>query len=283
MTTKEIFCLCAAFVMAAAMPAAAQSSGADKDYTVEVAPGIYNVTWGNRFGNMGLNVGVSVGEDGLLLIDAQEEAAVPRLIARIREITGQPVRYVINTHWHFDHVGGNATFAKDGAVIIAQENTRARLMSEQPNPLGRATQHGFAPAFWPQVTFINKLTLHINGDDVDVLHFPNGHTDGDAIVFFHKANVLFAADLFNNTDYTRVDLRGGSLDGMIAAYDELRREGGAGARADREQEGSSRIPRSDGEAAGPVYWHRTLSTCDLPLSRKVAPAELGRCRFGFVL
>jgi glyoxylase-like metal-dependent hydrolase (beta-lactamase superfamily II) len=170
---------------------------------------------------MGLNVGVSVGEDGLLLIDAQEEAAVPRLIARIREITGQPVRYVINTHWHFDHVGGNATFAKDGAVIIAQENTRARLMSEQPNPLGRATQHGFAPAFWPQVTFINKLTLHINGDDVDVLHFPNGHTDADAIVFFHKANVLFAADLFNNTDYTRVDLRGGSLDGMIAAYDKL--------------------------------------------------------------
>jgi glyoxylase-like metal-dependent hydrolase (beta-lactamase superfamily II) len=170
---------------------------------------------------MGLNVGVSAGEDGLLLVDAQEEAGLPRLIARIAEITDKPVRYVVDTHWHFDHVGGNASFAKQGAAIIAQENTRARLMTEQPNPLGRATQKAFAAAFWPRITFADSLTLHVNGDDVELLHFANGHTDGDAIVFFHKANVLFAADLFNNTNYTRVDLRGGSLDGMIAAYDKL--------------------------------------------------------------
>ena len=96
-------------------------------------------------------------------------------------------------------------------------------MTEQPNPLGRATQKAFAAAFWPRITFADSLTLHVNGDDVELLHFANGHTDGDAIVFFHKANVLFAADLFNNTNYTRVDLRGGSLDGMIAAYDKLLR------------------------------------------------------------
>jgi cyclase len=94
-------------------------------------------------------------------------------------------------------------------------------MAEQPNPLGRAPQHAFPAAFWPQITFADRLTLHVNGDDVEVLHFPNGHTDGDAIVLFRKADVLFAADLFNNTDYTRVDLRGGSLDGMIVAYDAL--------------------------------------------------------------
>ena len=219
MMAKELLHLCVALAVAAG-PAAAQSP-AGEDHTVEVAPGVYNVTWGNSWGNMGLNVGVSVGEDGLLLVDAQEEAAVPRLIARIKEISTKPVRYVIDTHWHFDHVGGNAIFAKDGAAIIAQENTRARLMTEQPNPLGRAAQRAFAPAFWPRITFADRLTLHVNGDDVDVLHFPGGHTDGDAIVLFHKADVLFAADLFNNGDYTRVDLRGGSLDGMIAAYDAL--------------------------------------------------------------
>jgi cyclase len=216
----RIACLCAAAALAGA-PAAAQAPATADDHTVQVAPGIYNVTWGNSWGNMGLNVGVSMGEDGLLLIDAQEEAGVPRLIARIAEITDKPVRYVVDTHWHFDHVGGNAIFARQGAAIIAQENTRARLMTEQPNPLGRAAQKAFPAAFWPRITFADSLTLHVNGDDVELLHFAGGHTDGDAIVFFRKANVLFAADLFNNTDYTRVDLRGGSLDGMIAAYDKL--------------------------------------------------------------
>jgi cyclase len=217
---KHVASLCVALALTVA-PAAAQPSGGADDYTVQVAPRIYNVTWGNNWGNMGLNVGLSVGEDGLLLIDAQDEPAVPRLIARIAQISSKPARYVINTHWHADHIGGNATFAKQGATIIAHENTRKRLMTEQPNPLGRATQRAFPAAFWPTVTFKDSLSLHVNGDDVEVLHFPNGHTDADAVMFFHKANVLFAADLFNNTNYTRVDLRGGSLDGMIAAYDKL--------------------------------------------------------------
>ena len=129
---KHLASLFAALVVAIA-PAAAQTPGGSDDHTVEVAPGIYTVTWGlSPWGNMGLNVGLSVGEDGLLLIDAQDEPAVPRLIARIGEISNKPVRYVINTHWHADHVGGNAVFAKQGAAIIAHDNTRKRLMSEQP-------------------------------------------------------------------------------------------------------------------------------------------------------
>ena len=111
----RIACLCAAAALAGA-PAAAQTPTVGEDHTVQVAPGIYTVTWGNGWGNMGLNVGVSVGEDGLLLVDAQEEAGLSRLIARIAEITDKPVRYVVDTHWHFDHVGGNATFAKQGAA-----------------------------------------------------------------------------------------------------------------------------------------------------------------------
>jgi cyclase len=101
--------------------AAAQAPAEPVDYTVQVAPGIYNVTWANNWGNMGLNVGLSVGGDGLLLIDAQDERDVPKLIARIAKISDKPVRYVINTHWHADHIGGNATFAKQGATIIAHE------------------------------------------------------------------------------------------------------------------------------------------------------------------
>jgi len=217
---KHIACLCAALISVAAPSAAQAPAGAD-DHTVQVAPGIYNVTWGNNWGNMGLNVGVSVGEDGLLLVDAQDEPAVPRLIARIAQISDKPVRYVIDSHWHFDHVGANATFAKEGAVIIAQENTRTRLMTKQINPLTGAAQRAFPAGFWPTVTFKDSLSLFVNGDDVELMHFPNGHTDGDVVVLFRRADVLFAADLFNNTDYTRVDLRGGSLDGMIAAYDKL--------------------------------------------------------------
>jgi cyclase len=216
---KLLAWLCA--VLVAAGPAAAQTPAGADDHTAQVAPGIYNVTWGNGWGNMGLNVGVSVGKDGLLLVDAQDEPAVPRLIARIAQISDQPVRYVIDTHWHFDHVGGNATFAAQGAIVIAQDNTRTRLMTEQVNPLGGGKQRAFPAGFWPAVTFKDALSLHVNDDDIELIHFPNGHTDGDAVVRFRKADVLFAADLFNNTDYTRVDLRGGSLDGMIAAYDRL--------------------------------------------------------------
>src|SRR5580698_924478 len=102
---KHIAWLCAA--LAVTTPAAAQIPAVADDHTVEVAPGIYTVTWGNNWGNMGLNVGLSVGDDGLLLVDAQDEPAVPQLIVRIAQISNKPVRYVIDTHWHFDHVGGN--------------------------------------------------------------------------------------------------------------------------------------------------------------------------------
>jgi glyoxylase-like metal-dependent hydrolase (beta-lactamase superfamily II) len=167
---------------------------------------------------MGLNVGVSAGRDGTLLIDDQEEAGVPRLKAELAGISASPVRLVINSHWHFDHVGGNAAFAEAGALTIAHTNTRTRLMAEQVNPVNGGKQNAFAAAFWPALTFEDSLTLHFNGDDIDVVHIPNAHTDGDIIVKFRKADVLFAADLFNNGDYTRIDGRGGSLDGMIAAY-----------------------------------------------------------------
>jgi glyoxylase-like metal-dependent hydrolase (beta-lactamase superfamily II) len=94
-------------------------------------------------------------------------------------------------------------------------------MSEQVNPVRGNKQEAFAPEFWPTLTFKDSLTLYFNGDEIALLHFGAGHTDSDTLAYFKKANVLFAADLFNNGDYTRVDARGGNLDGMIAAYDKL--------------------------------------------------------------
>lgn len=204
-----------ALFLAAAIPAAAQRPppGTGEDHTQLVAPGIYSVNWGD----MGLNVGVFTGSDGVLLIDAQDEPAVPRLKSELAKISAAPVRFVIDSHWHFDHVGGNETFAREGAVVIAQTNTRTRMMSEQANPLG-GKQRAFPAAAWPQITFDDSISLRFNGDDITVTHVPNAHTDGDAIVLFRKADVLFAADLFNSGDYTRIDPRGGSIDGMVAAY-----------------------------------------------------------------
>lgn len=208
----------AALLGLAVAPALAQrlQPGEGEDHSQELGGGLYSLNWGT----MGLNVGMSTGDDGILLVDAQDEPAAGRLQTEIARRSAEPVRIVINTHWHFDHVGANQIYRRQGAIIVAQENTRLRLMAEQVNPLG-GRQRAFPASFWPTLTFVDELSLHFNGDDIDVLHVPNGHTDGDVIVRFRKANVLFAADLFNNGDYTRVDLRGGSLDGMIAAYRKL--------------------------------------------------------------
>jgi glyoxylase-like metal-dependent hydrolase (beta-lactamase superfamily II) len=202
----------------AVTPAGAQRPppGVGEDHSQELGSGLYSLNWGT----MGLNVGMFSGADGILLVDDQEEGAVARLQAEIARRSDQAVRVVINSHWHFDHVGANELYRRQGATIIAQENTRVRLMSEQVNPLG-GKQRAFPLSFWPTLTFEGRLQLHFNGEDIDVVHIPSGHTDGDVIVRLQQANVLFAADLFNNGDYTRVDLRGGSLDGMIAAYRKL--------------------------------------------------------------
>jgi cyclase len=208
----------AALLALAAAPAFAQRPppGEGEDRSQVLGNGIYSINWGT----MGLNVGMSSGDDGILLVDAQDEPAVPCLQAEIARRSDGQVRIVINSHWHFDHVGANALYRARGATIIAQDNTRTRLMSEQVNPLG-GRQRAFAPTFWPTLTFADAIALHFNGADIDVIHVPSGHTDGDVIVRFRQPNVLFAADLFNNGDYTRVDLRGGSIDGMIAAYRKL--------------------------------------------------------------
>lgn len=162
----------------------------------------------------GGNIGLSVGPDGVLVIDDEYAPLAPKIREAIKGITDKPVRWILNTHWHGDHTGSNAEFAKTGTEIIAQDNVRKRLMTGSPNLRGRKVDPAPVEAL-PVLTFDNSLTVHINGEDIRALHYANGHTDGDAIIFFPKSNVVHMGDDFFNFNFPFVDLdSGGSVRGM---------------------------------------------------------------------
>jgi glyoxylase-like metal-dependent hydrolase (beta-lactamase superfamily II) len=168
----------------------------------------------------GGNIGVSVGVDGILIVDDQFAPLTERIVAAIKTLTDKPVRFVINTHWHGDHTGGNENLGKAGAVIIAHDNVRKRMSVEQFNrDLNWKTPPSPKGAL-PIVTFAESVTLHLNGDTVHVTHVPPAHTDGDSIVHFANANVVHMGDLFFSEMYPFIDRgSGGTLDGVIGAAD----------------------------------------------------------------
>ena len=178
----------------------------------------------------GGNIGASVGEDGIVIVDDQYAPLAEKIAAALKGIgvTDKPVRFVINTHYHGDHTGGNLPFATAGSTVIAQDNVRKRLetggkagnggsvaMAQKPAPAGGL----------PIITFDHDVTVHLNGEDIRALHFPAGHTDGDAIVFFPKANVVHMGDDFVRYGYPFIDVNsGGSIQGMIAACEKVAAE-----------------------------------------------------------
>jgi cyclase len=168
----------------------------------------------------GGNMVASAGEDGTFLIDDQYAPLNDKISAALAALGHPPLRFVINTHWHGDHTGGNEAFGKQGSVIIAHANVRKRMSSEQ---FIAAFERKVEPApakAWPVVTFTDGITLHLNGDDVEVIHVANAHTDGDALVRFHNANLLHMGDTWFNGGYPFIDLSsGGSIDGYIAALE----------------------------------------------------------------
>jgi cyclase len=168
----------------------------------------------------GGNIGLSVGDDAAFLVDDQFAPLVPKIIAAIRGITNKDVRYVVNTHWHGDHTGGNEPLGKAGSVIVAQANVRKRMSTEQF--LARFNQR-FPPsprAALPVVTFADSVTMHVNGDDMTAVHVPAAHTDGDALVFFAAANVIHMGDTFMTIGYPFIDLAsGGTANGFVRAAD----------------------------------------------------------------
>lgn len=169
----------------------------------------------------GGNIGLSVGEDGVFIIDDQFAPLTEKILAAIAEITSESVRFVFNTHWHGDHTGGNENLGRTGALIVAHKNVRVRLSMDQVlERIGRqpAETPAVPSAAWPVVTFTEDVTFHLNDDELHAFHVENAHTDGDAIVHFKRANVVHMGDTFFRDRFPFIDTAtGGSIDGMIAA------------------------------------------------------------------
>ncbi len=172
----------------------------------------------------GGNVGLSVGADSVFVIDDEFTQVAPKLRAAIAKITPRPVQFVLNTHFHFDHTGGNEAFGGEGALIVAHDNARRRMSTDQLIALAGTVnqQKAYAKVGLPTVTVAGEITFHINGDEVHAFHVPKAHTDGDLIVHFRKADVIHMGDVFFNNMYPFIDgSSGGTAQGVIAAFDRV--------------------------------------------------------------
>lgn len=199
-----------------AAPALAQNFDKVQVRTEKLAENTYMLA------GAGGNIGVSVGEDALFLIDDQYAPMAPKITAALTAISSKPVKFVLNTHWHEDHSGGNESFGKADAVIVAHENVRKRMSSAQLIEFLKKEVQPSPKAALPVVTFTRDMTFHLNGEELHVVHMPNAHTDGDAVIRFRKANVVHMGDLFFNKSYPFIDTSsGGNVDGVIAAADRV--------------------------------------------------------------
>jgi len=206
-----------AFVFAFAALAAQQDDFSKVEVTsAKVAEGVYVLT------GQGGNIGVSLGEDGVFLIDDQYAPLTTKIRAAVSSLTPQPIRFVLNTHWHGDHSGGNENLGKLGIVIVAHENVRKRMSVEQFLEAFGQKVPASPKAALPIITFADSITFHLNGDEIRSFHVAPAHTDGDTVVHFKKANVVHMGDCFFNGMYPFIDLSsGGSIDGVIAAADKV--------------------------------------------------------------
>ena len=160
----------------------------------------------------GGNIGVSVGADGIVMVADEFAPLAPKIKAALKGITDRPLKFVLNTHFHGDHTGGNAPFGKD-APIIAHENVRKRLET------GAAAN---APEALPVITFNDRASVHLNGEEIRAIHLPNGHTDGDSVIFFTKSNVAHMGDDFVTYGFPFVDVSaGGTVSGMIDGLEKV--------------------------------------------------------------
>jgi cyclase len=179
----------------------------------KVAGNVYMLT------GAGGNIGVSVGEDGVVIVDDQFAPLAPKIKEALKGISDKPIKFVLNTHYHGDHTGGNEVFGRE-APIIAHDNVRKRLASGS-KVFGNATPPAPKVAL-PVVTFGDRVSLHINGEEVRAVHFPNGHTDGDAVIYFTGSNVVHMGDDFFNGTFPFVDSEnGGSVKGLIADLEKV--------------------------------------------------------------
>ncbi|PCJ97887.1 MAG: MBL fold metallo-hydrolase [Zetaproteobacteria bacterium] len=171
---------------------------------------------------MGGNVTVSTGEDGTFIFDDQLSGRSEIIKSAVKSINDQDIKFILNTHYHFDHTGGNEFFGEENAIIVAHDNVRKRLSTEQFITYFSKKMPPLSKAGLPVVTFSKDITFHHNNDDIKITHIPNAHTDGDAIAYFTNQNIIVAGDIIFNGMYPFIDTEhGGSIHGLIAAHDTL--------------------------------------------------------------
>jgi len=175
----------------------------------------------------GGTIGVLSGPDGVLMVDSQFAPLSDKIIAAIKQISDGRIRFLINTHVHGDHTGGNENIAKTGATIFARENLRARLIKPAPAASGQPTPPA-PPMALPVVTYDSPITFHMNGEDVHLIPVPGAHTDGDTMVYFQGANAIMTGDFYRSTGYPNIDrANGGTMNGMLAGFDLIAKTGRA--------------------------------------------------------
>jgi len=170
----------------------------------------------------GGNIGLCIGEDGTFLIDYQFAPLTPKILAAIKSVGGEHPRFLINTHYHGDHTGGNENLGKEGTLIFSHNNVRERLNAGSFIQEFKKKRPGLTPEGLPVVTFSEDISFHLNNDTIQATHVPVAHTDGDSFIHFKKANVIHTGDIFFNGFYPFIDVQhDGSLKGMIEAVDEV--------------------------------------------------------------
>jgi cyclase len=187
------------------------------DFTlIPIAEGVYMLK------GRGGNIGLSVGTDGVFMIDDQYAPLTEGIRAEIAKISDKSVRFLVNTHWHGDHTGGNEALGKTGTVIVAHENVRKRMSTDQVTAFFQREVPASPAGALPIITFDNSVTFHFNGDDIRAAHVAKAHTDGDAIIHFPGHNVIHAGDIVFNGLYPFIDIdAGGTVDGVISAVDTI--------------------------------------------------------------
>lgn len=199
-----------------APPAEGQDRFADAEIkTHAVAEGIYMLE------GVGGNLGVAVGDDGVFLVDDQYAPLTEKIKKAIAALSDQPIRFVLNTHWHGDHTGGNENLGEAGVLIVAHDKVRERMSVENFNELWDRTTPPAAPGALPVVTFSDSVTFHLGDEEIHAFHVPPAHTDGDSIIHFRTSNVVHMGDLFFNGMYPLIDVwSNGSATGYLAAIDQ---------------------------------------------------------------
>lgn len=168
----------------------------------------------------GGNIGIFVGKDGVFMIDDQFAPLSNKIISKIKEITDKPIKYLINSHWHGDHTGGNENMRKEGVLIFSQENVRKRMSTNQV-VRGKGKKASRKDAL-PVITFTKDMMFHLNNEDILVSHVHNAHTDGDSHIYFLNSNVIHMGDTYFQGKFPFIDLdTGGSIDGYIASIDKV--------------------------------------------------------------